>query len=216
LTSARRRDRDLLRSRVTTAQGLRGDANQLAYRRAVAKFRRAYSVDRPTFYQNYKGAMSSAERASETIMKAAIDAGARDVPIIAYVIDDFASSVSAFMMTSFGHGPDAALKARRRDELLNLESNTSVQARALSQRLGVLRAEVERGDYTWFERIVFRTENNALGSLLRVCSRGLGWIVNALTSPWAAARKLAAGKAAVPQAAAPQAALPKVRSELPR
>jgi len=184
LTSARRRDRALLRSRVSTAQDLRLGANQLAYRCAVDRFRKAYAVDRATFYQNYKGAVSSAERASETIMKAAIEAGARDVPIIAYVVDDFSSSVSSFMMTSFGHGPDAVLKARRRDELSSLESNTAVQARALGERLGMLRAEAERGHDTWWERVLVSTEDGAIGWLLRAATRVLPWLVDTLTSRW--------------------------------
>jgi hypothetical protein len=144
LSSARRRDRELLRSRVTSAHSTRSDTNRLAYDKAVHKFRRAETVDRPTFYQNYKGAMTSAERASEVIMKAAIEAGAGDQSIVAFVTDDFCSSVGSFMRTSFGQSPDARRTAQRRDELQVLEDNTSVQAHALAHRVQELRSEVER------------------------------------------------------------------------
>jgi hypothetical protein len=153
LSSARRRDRELLRSRVTSARSARSDANQLAYDRAVHKFRRADAVDRPTFYQNYKGAMTSAERASEVIMKAAIEAGAGDQSIVAYVTDDFCSSVCSFMRTSFEQRPDARHTAKRRDELQLLEDNTSVQAQALAHRVQALRSEAERDQPGRLDRI---------------------------------------------------------------
>jgi hypothetical protein len=154
LSSARRRDRELLRSRVSSAHTARTDINQLAYESVVNKFRRAYAVDRATFYQNYKGAVTSAEQASEAIIKAAIEAGAKDLAIVAYVTDDFYSAVSTFMMTSFGQSPDASQKARRKDELLALDDNTSVQAQSLSQRVQQLRTEVERDQTAGiFERL---------------------------------------------------------------
>ena len=78
LGSARRRYRDQLRSDVTSARSTRKDANQRSYEEALHKFRRADAVDRPTFYQNYKCAISTASRASEAIIRAAIEAGARD------------------------------------------------------------------------------------------------------------------------------------------
>jgi hypothetical protein len=155
LASARRRDREQLRSCITTARSARGHTNQRAYERAVNLFRRAHAVDRPTFYQNYKGAMASAETASETIMKAAIEAGAKDVAIVAYVTDDFFTSVNAFMMSSFGSGPDAGQQARRRDELQNLELNTKVQSQTISQRVQVLRDEVERANPSSFGRLLY-------------------------------------------------------------
>jgi len=153
LSSARRRDRELLRSRVTSARTVRTDTNQLAYESVVTKFRRAHAVDRPTFYQNYKGAVTSAEQASEAIIKAAIEAGAQDLAIVAYVTNDFYSAVSSFMMTSFGQSPDANQNARRRDELLALDDNTSVQARTLEYRVQQLRTEVERDRTGMLERL---------------------------------------------------------------
>ena len=153
LSSARRRDRELLRSRVTSARSLRTDTNQLAYAGVVSKFRKAHAADRPTFYQNYKGAVTSAEQASEAIITAAIEAGAKDLAILAYVTDDFFSAVSSFMMTSFGQSPDAGQQARRRGELLALEDNTSVQAQALCQRVQHLRSQAERERASPFERL---------------------------------------------------------------
>src|SRR6187397_393304 len=96
LGSARRSDRDQLRSLVTSARDERSDANQVSYSAALRKFREPGAIDRPTFYQNYKSAMSSADRASETIIRAALEAGARDQPIVAYVMDDFCTAVNAF------------------------------------------------------------------------------------------------------------------------
>jgi hypothetical protein len=153
LSSARRRDRELLRSRVTSARTARTDTNQLAYESVVHKFQRAHAVDRPTFYQNYKSAVTSAEQASEAIIKAAIEAGAKDLAIVAYVIDDFHSAVNSFMMTSFGQSPDANQQARRRAELLALEDNTSVQAQTLGHRVHELRSEVERNRAGVLERL---------------------------------------------------------------
>jgi hypothetical protein len=153
LSSARRRDREVLRTRVTSARSARTDTNQVAYDSLVHKFRRADAVDRPTFYQNYKGAVTSAERASEAIIKAAIEAGAKDLAIVAYVTDDFSSAVSSFMMTSFGQSPDANQKARRQGELHALEENTSVQAQTLEHRVQELRDEIERNRAGVFERL---------------------------------------------------------------
>ena len=113
LASARRRTREELRSRVTSARSARGDANQLSYAAALQKFRTADAVDRPTFYQSYKGAMSSATRASEAIIEAAIDAGAPDQQIVAYVMDDFCSAVNGFMRTSFGRDSQTGQNAKR-------------------------------------------------------------------------------------------------------
>jgi hypothetical protein len=155
LASARRRDRDQLRSRVSSARDARGHTNQRAYERAVNLFRRAHAVDRPTFYENYKGAMASAETASETIMKAALEAGAQDPAIVAYVTDDFFTSVNSFMLSSFGNGPDAGQQARRRDELQNLEVNTKVQSQTISRRVQVLRDELERANPSSFGRLLY-------------------------------------------------------------
>lgn len=143
----------MLRSRVTSARSARSDANQVAYDSLVHKFRRADAVDRPTFYQKYKGAVTSAEQASEAIIKAAIEAGAKDPAIVEYVTNDFSSAVSSFMMTSFGHSPDATRKARRQGELQALEENTSVQAQTLGHRVQELREEVERNRAGVFERL---------------------------------------------------------------
>jgi hypothetical protein len=153
LSSARRRDREQLRSLVTSARSARTDTNQLAYASVVNKFRKAHTADRPTFYQNYKGAVTSAEQASEAIIKAAIEAGAKDLAIVAYVTSDFHDAVSSFMMTSFGQSPDEAQKTRRRDELLALEDNTSVQAQALTHRVQQLRSENERNQTGMLERL---------------------------------------------------------------
>lgn len=143
----------MLRSRVTSARSARTDTNQVAYDSVVHKFRRADAADRPTFYQNYKAAVTSAERASEAIIKAAIEAGAKDLAIVAYVTDDFFSAVSSFMMTSFGRSPDASQKARRQGELQALEENTSVQAQTLEHRVQELREESERSRTGVFERL---------------------------------------------------------------
>jgi hypothetical protein len=152
LGSARRRHREQLRSHVTSARSTRSDANQTSYEAALHKFRKAEAVDRPTFYQNYKCAISSAERASEAIIRAAIDAGAGDQPIVAYVTDDFCSAVNAFMMTSFGHASEAGKKAKCFDELRLLERNTRIQAQALGQRVPELRAKVDSDRGGAFER----------------------------------------------------------------
>lgn len=147
LASAGRRTREQLRSRVTLARSARSSANQLSYDAALLKFRTADAVDRPTFYQNYKSAMSSAAQASEAIIEAAIEAGARDQQIVAYVTDDFCSAVNAFMRTSFGSDSQTGHKSRRADELRVLEGNTDIQARGLGHRVHELRARVdeERG-----------------------------------------------------------------------
>lgn len=152
LGSARRRDRDQLRSRVTSARSERSDANQVSYDAALRKFREPNAIDRPTFYQNYKSAMSSAARASESIIQAAIEAGARDPQIVEYVTDDFCTAVNAFMSTGFGR--DSELKpSKRRDELRVLQENTSVQAQALSHRVRELRAGIEREAHGAFQRL---------------------------------------------------------------
>jgi len=153
LGSARSRDRDQLRSCVTTARSERSNSNQLCYNAAIHKFRQAGAVDRPTFYQNYKSAMSSAERASEVIIHAAIEAGAADRPIVAYVTEDFCAAVNGFMLTSFGQESEAGPKAKRRDELRMLQENTSVQAQTLTQRVRELRSRAERDQLGPFERL---------------------------------------------------------------
>jgi hypothetical protein len=121
----------------------RARENQAVYQAALGKFRRADAIDRATFYQNYKSAMSSAKRASEDIIKAAVEAGARDQQIIAYVLDDFCTSVDGFMMTSFGHDSETGQKTKRSDELRVLKENTGFQARALGRRVRELRTKVE-------------------------------------------------------------------------
>jgi hypothetical protein len=153
LGSARRRDRDQLRSCVTTARSERSNSNQLTYGAAIRKFRQAGAVDRPTFYQNYKSAMSSAERASEAIIHAAIEAGAPDQAIVAYVTEDFCAAVNGFMLTSFGQESEAGPKAKRRDELRMLQENTGVQAQTLNQRVRELRSRSERDQIGAFERL---------------------------------------------------------------
>ena len=153
LASARRRTREELRSRVTSARSARGDANQLSYAAALQKFRTAEAVDRPTFYQNYKSAMSSATRASEAIIEAAIDAGASERQIVAYVIEDFCSAVNGFMRASFGRDSPASRNGSRADELRTLESNTNIQAQALGHRVRELRARMETERGGAFERI---------------------------------------------------------------
>lgn len=143
LGSARRRERQRLRLRVMSARSARTDTNRLSYTSALQKFRGADAVDRPTFYQSYKVAISSAELASEAIIHAALEAGAKDQPIIAYVKDDFCGAVNAFMSTSFGRRPAAANRPQRSDELRALEENTSIQARALEHRVPELRIRFE-------------------------------------------------------------------------
>lgn len=126
-----------------SARSTRSDANQVSYATALHRFRRADAVDRPTFYQNYKSAIGSAEQASEAIIHAAIEAGAGDQPIIAYVTDDFCSAVNAFMTTSFGRNSDAGSKPKRGDELRALEENTSIQAQTLGHRVHQLRVKID-------------------------------------------------------------------------
>lgn len=162
LGSARKRDREALRLLVTSARSTRTGANDLSYAAALQKFRRADAVDRPTFYQNYKSAISAAERASEAIIQAAIEAGARDQPLIAYVTDDFCSAVNAFMTTSFGRTAEAGTTPRRGDELRALEENTCIQAQSLGQRVHDLRA---------------RNEGDRDGAFDRLC----GWLASAWT-----------------------------------
>lgn len=153
LASARRRSREQLRTHVTSARSKRSDANERSYEATLHKFRRADAVDRPTFYQNYKCAISSASRASEAIIRAAIEAGARDQPIVAYVTDDFRSAVDVFMMTSFGHDLETGKKAKRFDELRALEQNTRIQAEALIQRVRELREKFAGDRGGAFERL---------------------------------------------------------------
>jgi hypothetical protein len=152
LGSARRGDRDQLRSSVTSARSERSDANQVCYGAALRKFREPNAIDRPTFYQNYKSAMFSADRASETIIRAAIAAGAADQPIAAYVIDDFCSAVNTFMMTGFGRAAETGT-VKRGDELRALQENTSVQAQALGQRVRELRTKLECDQGSALERL---------------------------------------------------------------
>ena len=143
LASARRRSREGLRSHVTSVRGKRSDTNEHSYKAALHKFRKADAVDRPTFYQNYKCAISSASLASDAIILAAIEAGARDQPIIAYVTDDFCSAVDVFMMTSFGRDLETGKKAKCFDELRALEKNTRIQAQATAVRVQELRAKID-------------------------------------------------------------------------
>jgi hypothetical protein len=153
LGSARRRQREGLRTHVTSARSTRSNANRHSYEAALHKFRRADAVDRPTFYQNYKSAISSAEQASEAIILAAIEAGARDRPIVEYVTDDFCSAVNTFMMTSFGNSSEAGKKAKCFDELRALETNTRIQAQALVHRVPELRAKVDSDRGGAFDRL---------------------------------------------------------------
>src|SRR6476620_11866943 len=153
LGSARRSDRDQLRSLVTSARDERSGANQVSYSAALRKFREPGAIDRPTFYQNYKSAMSSADRASETIIRAALEAGARDQPIVAYVMDDFCTAVNAFMMTGFGGNAETGQKPRRGEELRVLQENTSVQAQGIGHRVRELRNRLERDQGGTFDRL---------------------------------------------------------------
>jgi hypothetical protein len=126
-----------------SARTTRSDANELSYSAAIHKFRRADAVDRATFYQSYKSAIASAELASDAIIQAALQAGARDQPLIAYVEDDFRGAVNAFMTASFGHSPAAVHRPLRGDELRALEKNTSIQAQAVGSRVHQLRERFE-------------------------------------------------------------------------
>jgi len=153
LGSARARHRQRLQSHVTSARSTRSDANQHSYEAAIHEFRSPDAVDRPTFYQNYKCAISSASRASEAIIRAAIEAGARDRPIVAYVTDDFCSAVNVFMMTSYGRDLETGMKAKRFDELRALEKSTRSHAQTLVHRVPELRAKIDSNRGGAFERL---------------------------------------------------------------
>ena len=149
LNSVSRNRRETLRSRIVLARNARNDAADSVFFDERGKAGRDHLIPRSGMHRVYDVSMVEAEKAADAIMVAAIEAGAKDGPLVEYVIHDYNQSVHARMMSGFGHGHGWA---HRRREIQSLDQNASVKSALARHRVKILRDDYERNRPTAFDR----------------------------------------------------------------